>query len=116
MNKIVLGFGLDLMFSSRVRETCDQAQIAYKGLKRAESIQTADTPQIVLVLINLETDPHELTSVVSKLRSFNPNLPIVGFFSHVNTEASQLAETLKVSEAMPKSQFVKVLPEMIASL
>ena len=116
MSKVVIGFGLDLIFSSKVREACEQGALAYKGLKRVEGLDSVDLTQVALVILNLEADSQALCELVPKLKSSRPELPIMGFCSHINAEAFQLAETLGLPQAMPKSQFVKVLPEFIASL
>jgi hypothetical protein len=41
---------------------------------------------------------------------------VVSFFSHVHGDTAENAVSLGLGEVMPRSKFVRVLPELLASL
>lgn len=109
----VIGIGLDLMFSSKVKEECLRSGVEYLSVKTIEKF-TESVVGTKLIVINLEASGIDLKALLEINRSIG--VKVVGFFSHVNDEALELAERLGIREAVPKSQFVKLLPDWIANL
>lgn len=96
----------DLMFRSRVRETVKSSPIFSKSLD--ESISKIENEQIdeVFVDLNLKNDSIE---IIKSLRLKFPNLNIIAFGSHMDTEKLSAAEAAGASEVLANSGMVKLL-------
>jgi hypothetical protein len=77
----------------------------------------AATEGAVVLLLDLEKPPAPLATIATAVRPLleRGGVRCVGFFSHVYTERAAEAEQLGLGEPMPRSRFIKVLPELLTS-
>lgn len=116
MTRTVIAVVDDLFFASKIRGTAEQHGVNIRFAKTAEAVvQEASTQALALVIVDLHSqrcDPIELARRLKSEAPFNA-IPLLGFFSHVQTELQQRAEEAGFDRVMPRSAFAKQLPEIL---
>jgi len=92
----------DLFFQMKLAETAKHLGLEAKVAGNAESL---------LQLL----DPLPALEAVQRLRAVQPNLRVVGFLSHVETELAAKARLAGFDEVMPRSKFSMHLPQILAA-
>ncbi len=95
----------DLLLGSRVEAMLDAA-----GHEVALVSALADTPldEAELLVADLDAeDPAALASL---------DLPVLGYYSHVNAETKQAAEAAGIDLAVPRSRMARELPQLVEKL
>ena len=114
--KIIL-LSKDLFFIAKVKETAVALNLEVTAVKSEERLLAAleGAGNNGLLLIDLEKSGCELerlAQIYSELAG--RGWKCLSFFSHVHDELCEKAEQLGLGEVMPRSRFVKVLPEVLA--
>ena len=106
--------GGDLNAVARVEAAC---VVSGRVLRRADPDRLAETPTgpIALVLVDLDEAPSapEQLREAGLLSPTSP--PVVGFFSHVDTEVGRRAAAAGI-RAVPRGRFWRELQDTIAAL
>lgn len=109
----------DLIFISKVREVAaslGKTVVVVKSEGKLKELSGAVTSPGVL-LIDLEKSGIALEAIAATyLGLAERGWRAFSFFSHVHDQVSARAEELGLGEVMPRSRFVKVLPEVLGSL
>jgi hypothetical protein len=105
----------DLMFISKVKEVALASGSDLRTVRSPESLQKAvgESAQAGVVMIDLEraSIPLEALSItIAELT--HKGWRVVSFYSHVHEELSSQANRLGLGEVVPRSRFVKLLPEL----
>ncbi len=105
----------DIMFISKVKEAAAAAQGEVKVARSLQALEQAitDAPAPGALMIDLEKSgvPKDaLQEPVAKLRA--QGWRVVSFFSHVHEDVAGQANALGLGEVMPRSKFVRILPEL----
>jgi CheY-like chemotaxis protein len=110
----VIAFMDDLFFQMKLVETAKQLGIEVKVASTCDSLlQLLDPlPRLVIVDLNARNQP---LAAVERLRTAHPDLPLVGFLSHVQTDLAAQAKAAGFHNVMPRSQFSANLPHILAS-
>ena len=117
MTRGVIAVVDDLFFASKIRGTAEQQGVSVRFAKTVDDVLTeaiAQTPALVIVdLHSQRCDPLELAK---RLKSHDElrAIPLLGFFSHVQTELQRQAEQAGFDRVIPRSAFTKNLPEILA--
>src|SRR5262249_19483285 len=108
----VVAYMDDLFFQMKLAETAKHLGLEAKVASNAESLlQLLDPlPALVIVDLNARSSPLE---AVQRLRAVEPNLHVVGFLSHVETELAAKARSAGFDEVMPRSKFSMHLPQIL---
>ena len=116
MNRRVLAAVDDMIFASKIRGTAGQLNVGVDFAATAAAVfdaAKADTPRLIIIdLHSARTDPFELARLLKsdeRLRS----VPLVAFFSHVQTELYERARLAGVDHVMPRSAFTRRLPDIL---
>ena len=110
----------DLFFISKVKEVAasfGKTVLVVKSEAKLNELSAAAASGGGLLLIDLEKSAVALeviAAVYSGLAS--RGWRALSFFSHVHDEVADRAEELGLGQVMPRSRFVKVLPEVLGSL
>jgi len=104
----------DLFFQMKLAETAKHLGLEVKVASTAESLlQSLDPPpELVIVDLNARSQP---LAAVQQLRNLQPNLRVIGFLSHVQTDLARQAQAAGFDEVMPRSKFSINLPDILAS-
>ncbi len=99
----------DLMFASRVRGAAPTAAVAQK----AEDLPRLLGPDTKLVILELEAEG--AMELIPRVMEQAPGARLVAFGPHVLEEKLEAARSAG-AEVMPRGQFVKRLPELVAGV
>lgn len=104
----------DLMFLSRIREAARVAAVEVKAARTPEDVAAA-AGTARLVVLDLDDVRLRPLEAVAALRASEGGgaLPVVGFFSHVDEAKAQAALAAGVTRAVPRSAFVRLLPDLL---
>jgi len=107
----------DLFFASKIRGTAEQLNIPVRFMRSVEAVIDAarsDVPAVIICdLHSQKINPAELAKQLKadeELRS----IPLLGFFSHVQTELQRQAEQAGFDQVMPRSAFTARLAQILA--
>ena len=116
MSRNVIAVVDDLFFASKIRGTAEQHGVNLRFAKTTDDVlreANAETPALVIVdLHSQRCDPLELARRL-KLEVALSAVPLLGFFSHVQTELQRQAEGAGFDRVVPRSAFAKNLPEIL---
>lgn len=110
----VVAYMDDLFFQMKLAETAKHLGLEVKVASTPESLLQLlePLPRLVIVDLNARSAPLE---AVERLRSAQPNLRVIGFLSHVQTDLAQRAQAAGLDEVMPRSKFSMNLPQILAA-
>ena len=116
MQRNVIAIVDDLFFASKIRGTAEQLGVSVSFLRNLESLNQAvlrDRPSLIICdLHSQRIDPIELAKQLKadeQLRS----IPLLGFFSHVQTELQRKALEAGFDVVMPRSAFTRDLNDIL---
>ncbi|PYS77280.1 MAG: hypothetical protein DMF70_16930 [Acidobacteria bacterium] len=116
MTRTLIAVVDDLFFASKIRGTAEQLGITVSFPRASDTlIEAALRDQPSLIICDLHAtriDPIELAKQLKadeRLRS----IPLLGFFSHVQTELERQAEQAGFDRVIPRSAFTNHLPEIL---
>jgi hypothetical protein len=95
----------DLMLGSKVQATLTAAG---HEVTLSPSLQEADLEGVELLVADLDLEnPEALVGL---------GMPVLGFYSHVNTETREVAEAAGVDLVVPRSRLAREMPQLAARL
>src|SRR2546428_13720758 len=116
MSKIVIAVVDDLFFASKIRGTAEGLGVTVRFARNASMMLEAarrDQPSLIICdLHSQKVDPLELVKQLKADKELR-SIPLLGFFSHVQTELQQQAEQAGFDRVLPRSAFSKHLPEIL---
>ena len=116
MNRTIIAVVDDLFFASKIRGTGEQVAVRIqfvKSIEAAVSKARDEAPALVVVDMNASCcDAVELARAFKGDDSLNL-IPLLGFFSHVQTELQHAALAAGFDRVMPRSAFVKNLVSIL---
>jgi DNA-binding NarL/FixJ family response regulator len=103
----------DLFFQMKVAETAKHLGIELKVATTPEALLALldPAPRMVIVDLNARNQPIQ---AVEKLRSIQPQLPVVAFLSHVQRDLALQAQQAGCTEVMPRSVFTQRLAQILS--
>ena len=116
MSRNVLAVVDDLFFASKIRGTAEEVGVTVRFARNPDAMLQAarrDQPELIIFDLNSERiSPAEMSKQLKadeQLRS----IPLLGFFSHVQTELQRQAEEAGIDQVLPRSIFTKYLNEIL---
>ena len=108
MGRVVIVVVDDMFFASKIRATAEALgiEVSFPRSKEALVEKARDAELILVDLHNQKIDAVELAQQLSGVK-------LIGFFSHVETELRQKALAAGYDEVLPRSAFVRDLPEIL---
>jgi DNA-binding NarL/FixJ family response regulator len=109
----VLALVDDLFFRAKLVETARQTGVELACFATPQDlVEEARTKAPALVVVDLNASANPL-GAIEQLTAGN-SMPIVAFLSHVQTDLAESARRAGCTEVMPRSQFSKELPTILA--
>jgi CheY-like chemotaxis protein len=116
MTKPVIAAVDDMFFASKIRAVAEHLGVQVRFVRSAaEALAAAreDVPSLILADLHAQKcDPFMLAEQLKRDETLR-TVPLVGFFSHVQTELQQRAESAGYDRVMPRSAFTKKLSEIL---
>jgi CheY-like chemotaxis protein len=117
MNRRVIAAVSDMLFASKIRGTAEHLNVTVDFARSADALfDAAKTEVPALIILDLHDarlDPFALTARIKaddQLRA----VPLVAFFSHVETELQIRAIEAGVEHVLPRSVFTRRLGEILS--
>lgn len=111
----VLVLGDDIFFQSKITETARRLGVPLRMVSSAAAFReeiSRSIPSLAIVDLNLRAAPLE---AVREVHAVHPDLRIIGYLSHVQTELAAEARKAGCSEVMPRSKFTQELATLLAA-
>jgi CheY-like chemotaxis protein len=105
----------DLMFASRIREAAKAKGVAVASARTTAQVIDACKAGARTVIADLDSPRVDALEAIQAVAD-DPALGavhLVGFFSHVETEAARAARAAGCRTVLPRSAFVRDLPALI---
>jgi PleD family two-component response regulator len=117
MNRRVIAAVSDMIFASKISGTAEHLNITVDFARSEDSLfDAAKTDVPSLVILDLHASRPDPFAVAARLKADEQlrEVPIVAFFSHVETELQRRAKEAGVDHVLPRSAFTKRLPEILS--
>jgi CheY-like chemotaxis protein len=118
MNQHVLAAIDDMFFASKIRASAEHLGVDVRFIRSVEeALESARQERPSLLIVDLHSqrcDPFALAEALKSDEHLR-DLPLVGFFSHVQTELQRRAEQAGYDRVLPRSVFTKHLAEILQS-
>jgi len=116
MGKHVIAAVDDMFFAAKIRAVAEHLCVDVRFVKSADAaLEAAHAELPALIIADLHSqkcDPFVLAGRL-KMDERLRDVPLIGFFSHVQTTLQQRAEEAGFNRVMPRSLFTKRLPEIL---
>jgi CheY-like chemotaxis protein len=116
MTRNILAAVEDMFFASKIRATAEALGVNIKFHRRVESLVAAageQSPDLILVdLHNEKLDAVELAQQLKSNESLR-TIPLLGFFSHVQTDLQRRAVEAGFDQVIPRSVFSRDLAAIL---
>ncbi len=116
MSRTILAAVDDMFFAAKIRATAEALGVTLKFHRRLEGLVEAaagQAPDLIIVdLHNEKLDPMELARVL-KANEATKAIPLLGFFSHVQTDLQRAAVEVGYDQVMPRSVFSRDLGKIL---
>ena len=116
MKRRVLAAVDDIFFAAKIRGTADALGVAYESARgAADAVESARSNPPSVVVADLHAtrcDPFALAESFKRDPALS-NVPLVGFFSHVQTELREQALRAGFDRVLPRSAFVNQLQQIL---
>jgi len=109
--RLVLAVVPDLFFAVRISATARNVGVPLELVPPPRAV--ARTAQAGASLLVLDLHAPGAVALVAELKRAQPGLPIVGFYSHVETTLRRTALEAGADAALPRSAFVARLPDLL---
>lgn len=116
MNRRVLAGVDDIFFASKIRGTAEALNVAVSFARRADALfDAAKTETPSLIILDLHSEGIDPIGLAARLKADEQlrEVPVVGFFSHVDVETRARAAEAGVDHVLPRSIFTSNLPGIL---
>jgi CheY-like chemotaxis protein len=110
----VLALVDDLFFQAKLVETAKQLGVQLRTCATPDALLAEfgkDAPRLVVVDLNARNDPF---AAIERLQASGQDIPLLGFFSHVQVDLAERARAAGCSNVIPRSKFVRDLATILA--
>lgn len=108
----------DLMFISKVKEVASATGAQLSTARSLGALEKAlcENEGTGVLMLDLEKSGASLEALAPIVRGLiDQGWRVASFFSHVHEELCGQAQTLGLGDVMPRSRFVKLLPELLSA-
>jgi CheY-like chemotaxis protein len=107
----------DLFFASKIRGTAEQVSVTTSFPRTADAVvEAAVQHKPSLIVCDLHSQKIDCVELAKKLKADEStrDLPLIGFFSHVQTELERAANEAGFDRVIPRSVFTRHLPDILS--
>ena len=116
MTRTIIAVVDDLFFASKIRGTAEQVGTVVSFARSAAAVlEAARRDQPALIICDLHSQKINSIQLARQLKADDRlrSIPLLGFFSHVQTELQHQAEQAGFDHVLPRSAFAKNLSEIL---
>ena len=119
MTRSVIALVDDLFFASKIRGTAEELGVSVRFARSVDAmIEAARRHRPSLIICDLHShkiDPMQMAKQLKQDEQLR-SIPLLGFFSHVQTELLRQAEQAGFDRVLPRSAFSKHLGEILSGV
>jgi PleD family two-component response regulator len=116
MTRRILAAVDDMFFASKIRGTAEHLGISVEFVKTpSATLEAARRETPAMVIADLHSQRCQPLSIAHDFKSDDAlkSVPLVGFFSHVDTALQSAAQQAGFDRVMPRSAFTNNLPRIL---
>ncbi len=116
MNRRVIAAVSDMLFASKIRGTAEQLNVSVEFARTEDGLfDTAKTDVPSLIILDLQDTRLDPFALAARLKADEQlrAVPVVAFFSHVETELQRRAQEAGVEHVLPRSIFTRRLADIL---
>lgn len=116
MTRTILAAVDDMFFAAKIRATAEALGVTLSFFRKLDGLVAAAAeraPDLIIVdLHNEKLDPVELARAL-KANNAAKSIPLLGFFSHVQTDLQRAAMDAGYDQVLPRSIFARDLGKIL---
>jgi CheY-like chemotaxis protein len=116
MSRNVIAVVDDLFFASKIRGTAETLGVTVSFPRHADGVrEVIQRNSPALIICDLHSEKVDLLDLARNLKidAATRDIPLLGFFSHVQTELQRAAEEAGFDQVIPRSLFSKNLATIL---
>jgi PleD family two-component response regulator len=117
MTRNILAAVDDMFFAAKIRTTAEALGVGIKFHRRLDTLLKAAAEQPPnLIVVDLHNENFDMFELARELKSTEStkSTPLLGFFSHVQTELHRAALEAGYDQVIPRSVFSRDLAKILA--
>ena len=117
INRVVIAAVDDMFFAAKIRATAEHLGVQVQFARSNDSvIKAANAASPALIIVDLHSLKIDALTLSRQLKADNQlrGVPLVGFFSHVDTELKTQAEDAGFDQVLPRSLFTRNLSDILS--
>lgn len=118
MSGVIIAVVDDMFFASKIRAVAEAEGIEISFPRSREAVvEKAREAKPRLIVVDLHNQRVEPTDLANNLKADEElrSIPLLGFFSHVETELRRKALEAGFDEVVPRSVFARDLPQILTT-
>lgn len=114
MSRMVWAIVDDIFFASKIRGTAEALELKIIFPKTIDAmIEKLENEKPDLVIFDLHNQKVDVLSAARELKGRAKEIPLLGFFSHVEVELQRNALAAGFDRVLPRSAFTRDLAEIL---
>ena len=104
----------DIFFQAKLFETARQVGVELRACATPDALDAEIAkapPKLIVVDLNARANPLD---AVGRVRANGPEIPLIGFLSHVQLDLAERARAAGCAEVMPRSKFTQNLATILS--
>ncbi|HAF21464.1 MAG TPA: hypothetical protein DCK93_00905 [Blastocatellia bacterium] len=117
MGRTIIALVDDMFFASKIRATAEALAVTIKFPRNPDALISATTELVPdLIVVDLHNQKFNPIDVVGQLKTKESlkGVPLLGFFSHVQTELQRQALEAGYDQVIPRSVFSRGLAKILS--
>jgi CheY-like chemotaxis protein len=117
MSRTVIAVVDDLFFASKIRGTAEALGVAVSFPRHADGVrEVIQRNSPALIICDLHSEKLDLMGLAASLKKdpATKDIPLIGFFSHVQTDLRTAAEQAGFDRVIPRSLFTSNLAAILS--
>jgi CheY-like chemotaxis protein len=118
MNRVIIAVVDDMFFAAKIRAVAEAVASEITFPRSLEAlVQKAREVKPGVIVVDLHNQKIEPATLARALKADNElrAIPLLGFFSHVQTELQRNAIAAGFDQVIPRSVFARDLPKILAA-
>src|SRR5687767_1599204 len=106
----------DMLFMSKIRATAESLNVTIRFVRNIDTLfSVAAESRPALIIVDLHTQKLDPSELARRLKSDETlsTVPLLGFYSHVETELRDQAQSAGLDQVMPRSAFSANLAQIL---
>lgn len=114
MSRLIVAVVDDMFFASKIRAVAEAVGVEI-SFPRTKEVLLEKARGAQLILVDLHNQKFDPVGLAADLKSDEQlqAIPLIGFFSHVQTDLQRNAQAAGFDQVLPRSRFVEDLPELL---